>query len=250
LLFQNGASYLCADYIATYGLRPKAVSVALDSARIARSALWPTLIEGIVEGFRRDTLAPIMRRYTFSQLLTSEAAELVRKQRLFLPRWLDSSDRIPPGKCWQILGLSFPNDLHGSYAAEDDPEYVFPLLSQPLQELCLGIPTHLLCMGGRDRGLARRAFARDVPPSILHRSSKGFVDDYVKELLAANLPLIKGLVCDSMLVKERIIDAAMLDQALRLDQSMGMGNAIEILQLASTEAWLRAWQGSKLQAAA
>jgi asparagine synthase (glutamine-hydrolysing) len=91
---------------------------------------------------------------------------------------------------------------------------------------------------------------RDVPASILHRSSKGFVDDYLKQLLAANMPLIKSLVCDSTLVKERIIDASLLEQALRLEHSMGMGNAIEILQLASTEAWLRAWAGSRLQAAA
>jgi len=51
-------------------------------------------------------------------------------------------------------------------------------------------------------------------------------------------------------VKERIINADMLEKALRLDHSMGMGNAIEILQLASTEAWLRAWIGSRLRAAA
>jgi asparagine synthase (glutamine-hydrolysing) len=250
LFFQNGAQYICADYVATYGLRPTSVSVALEAARIARGALWPTWIQGIVEGFRADTLAPILRRYAFSQLLTSEAADEVRKRRLFLPSWFDSSGRIPPGKCWQIIGLSFPNELYGSYAAEDDPEYVFPLLSQPLQELCLRIPTHILNVGGKDRGLARRAFARDVPAAILHRSSKGFVEDYMKELLAANLQLIKNLVCDSVLVKERIIDAALLDQALQLDRSMGMGNAIEIIQLASTEAWLRAWEGSRLQAAA
>ena len=250
LLFQNGANYLCADYIATYGLRGKAISVALDAARITRGALWPTLFQGILDGIRRDTLATVMRRYAFSQLLTAEATDEVRKSRLFLPSWLDVSGAVPPGKCWQIIGLSFPNELYGSYAAEDDPEYVFPLLSQPLQELCLRIPTHILSVGGRDRGLARRAFARDVPPSILHRSSKGFVDDYLKELLVANLSLIKSLVCDSILVKERIVDATALDNALRLDQSMGIGNAIEILQLAATEAWLRAWQGSRLQAAA
>lgn len=250
LLFQNGSAYLCADYVATYGVRPKAVGVALDAARMARGALWPTLFQGVVDGLRGDGLGLLEDRYVFSQLLTSEAADEVRRRRLFLPRWFDWSGRIPPGKCWQIVGLSFANELYASYAAEDDPEYVFPLLSQPLQELCLRIPTHILTAGGRDRGLARKAFAQDVPASILRRTSKSFVDDYLKELLAANLPLVKSLVCDSTLVKERIVDAAILDKALRLDQSMGMGNAVELLQLASTEAWLRAWQGSSLQAAA
>ena len=249
-MFQNGSGYVCADYIATYGLRPKAVSVALDAARMARGALWPTLFQGIVDGFHRDSLAAVTTRYSLSEMLTPEAADEVRKRRLFLPSWFDASGRVPPGKCWQIIGLSFPNELYGSYAAEDDPEFVFPLLSQPLQELCLRIPTHILTVGGRDRGLARRAFARDVPPAILNRTSKGFIDDYLKELLATNLPLIKSLVCDSTLVRERIVDADMLDKALRLDHSMGMGNAIEILQLASTEAWLRAWAGSRLRAAA
>lgn len=250
LLFQNGSAYVCADYIATYGLRPKVVGVALDAARMARGALWPTLFQGIVDGIGRDSLATVMTRYSLSGMLTPEAADEVRKRRLFMPSWFDAGGRVPPGKCWQIIGLSFANDLYASYAAEDDPEFVFPLLSQPLQELCLLIPTHILTIGGRDRGLARRAFVRDVPPSILNRTSKGFVDDYLKELLASNLPLIKSLVCDSALVRERIVDAAVLEKALRLDNAMGMGNAIEILQLASTEAWLRAWAGSRLRAAA
>ena len=49
----------------------------------------------------------------------------------------------------------------------------FPLLSQPVMEACLRVPTWMWVAGGRNRAIARDAFADKLPPAILHRRSKG-----------------------------------------------------------------------------
>src|SRR3546814_12928828 len=50
---------------------------------------------------------------------------------------------------------------------------ISPLLSQPVIEACLGIPSWEACEGGVDRSAARRAFSGALPPSVVGRHGKG-----------------------------------------------------------------------------
>ena len=62
--------------------------------------------------------------------------------------------------------------LQRADAADPEPEIVSPLYAQPPSSFFLRIPIHVHAEGGRDRGLARRAFAREVP----NRSCKAVED--------------------------------------------------------------------------
>ncbi|MGK4422636.1 asparagine synthase-related protein, partial [Klebsiella pneumoniae] len=70
-----------------------------------------------------------------------------------------------------------------SYVEGHDPQdllpTVSPLLSQPLVETCLGVPSWLWFEGGRNRVVARRAFAGDLPADVIWRRSKGTPDSFV-----------------------------------------------------------------------
>ena len=46
LFFQNGAYYVCADFIYTHGVRPRTLSVALDAARIEAARCGPRCASG------------------------------------------------------------------------------------------------------------------------------------------------------------------------------------------------------------
>src|SRR6185312_240696 len=48
-----------------------------------------------------------------------------------------------------------------------------PLLSQPVVEACLRVPSWMSISGGHNRVAARTAFADVLPPDILNRRSKG-----------------------------------------------------------------------------
>ena len=54
----------------------------------------------------------------------------------------------------------------------------YPLLSQPVMEACLSVPTWMWISGGRNRSVARAAFANALPDSILNRRSKGSYTRY------------------------------------------------------------------------
>jgi asparagine synthase (glutamine-hydrolysing) len=63
---------------------------------------------------------------------------------------------------------------------------VSPLVSQPLIELCLAIPTWFWCADGQNRAIARKAFAGDLPPPTLARRSRGTSESFILQALELN----------------------------------------------------------------
>lgn len=117
-----------------------------------------------------------------------------------------------------------------------------PLLSQPLVELCLRIPTYVLIRSGRDRAVARRAFERDLPTGIVRRQAKGRTDQHVRNILDANLDFLRELLLDGLLVRHGFLNRAALELYLGRERSPADFQYAEILQEhACTEAWLRRW---------
>jgi len=249
LFFQNGAHYLCADFIYSHGFRPKMLTIAMQAARMEGGAFWPELRRGIRDGLRRDPLHPVVGSYRFSPLVREDVTAAVREGRLFVPPWLEDPAGIPPGKCWQVIGLSQHDDMYGSFAEENDPECVAPLLSQPLQELCLRIPTYCLTLNGRSRGLARAAFTEDVPPEILKRRSKAFAADYLKCFVAENRRFLEALLLDGLLLKQGILDEKNLNQLLGGTVAPDAAAPIDLLHAVISEAWLQGWMSRRNQVA-
>jgi asparagine synthase (glutamine-hydrolysing) len=155
--------------------------------------------------------------------------------------WLRDGAALPPAKRLQIEAIAncqlfFTPTRRGRVAP-----LLHPLLSQPIVEACLSIPTYVLAPDPRDRGLARDTFADLVPPSILARTGKGEASCYYNRALVGNLPLIRGWLLDGDLVRAGILDRAMLDTVLDEDHLLWADAARPPLLYASIEAWLRYW---------
>src|SRR3546814_11360303 len=71
-------------------------------------------------------------------------------------------------------------------------EPVHPLMSQPIVEACLSVPSWEACRGGIDRSFARRSFARDLPASVIERRVKGGPDQFALPILRTQLPTIRA----------------------------------------------------------
>ena len=100
---------------------------------------------------------------------------------------------------------------YSSFERTDYPERTLPLLSQPLVELCLRIPTYVLIRSGRDRALARRAFANDLPAEIIARYAKGRADHHSRNILDANLAFVRELLLDGALVQKGLLNRTNLE---------------------------------------
>jgi asparagine synthase (glutamine-hydrolysing) len=136
---------------------------------------------------------------------------------------------------------------YSSFTRSARPERTMPLVSQPLVELCLRIPSYVFIRSGRDRALARRAFAPDLPGEIIRRYAKGRADEHARDILAANVTFVRELLLDGVLVRRGLLNRASLEQYLARDRAPEDVDAAdfqynEILQEhICTEAWLRTW---------
>ena len=136
--------------------------------------------------------------------------------------------------------LAIHNYLEG-YRRELETGLIAPLLSQPIIELCLRIPSWMWCEGGKNRVVARRAFADLLPRAILLRRSKGTPDGYSMAIFNNNRNLIRSFLHEGLLAQQGMIDLGAVDQALA-DQSPIRGSAYSrILSFCDIEAWARSW---------
>ncbi len=157
-------------------------------------------------------------------------------------RWFRSG-RLAPGAREILSFLTLPDLFYPPLCDPDQggAESVFPLLSQPLVELCVSIPSYIHFDQGRDRGLARRAFADDVPAPILARSWKDRVQGFPEEILRANLPYFREMLLDGVLVKERYLDRGAVETTLSGKTIKDTASVGEILDHVLVETWLRFW---------
>jgi len=93
--------------------------------------------------------------------------------------------------------------------------------------------------GGHIRGLARRAFTAEVPKAILRRQWKDRPLLQLGQVIAGNLPFIRAQLLDGALVRERILDRAALERALRDAPSGSKAIGSEILSHLDVELWIR-----------
>lgn len=240
LFFQNGSQYACPDYIFERGLRPGVFRVALDAAYMESDVVWALLFRGLRDAISAEPRTLLLDKLIPSDMLAPAVRERVAQQRIFLHPWFSSQRRIPPGKYWQIFGLSAPYGMSSTFADPSDAEDVHPLVSQPLLELCLRIPTYVLASGGVDRALARRAFSAEVPRPILQRRIKGEVHLFPKVLYAKNRPFVRDLLLSGILVSDRIVDRERVERVLNESpDASDLASPTALLSLAAVEAWLQ-----------
>jgi asparagine synthase (glutamine-hydrolysing) len=153
--------------------------------------------------------------------------------------WLDEPGSALPGRAAHIAML-----VAAQGYVEDGPHgtkqaAVSPLVSQPLIEHCLRIPSWDWFAEGRNRAAARRAFERDLPHEIAWRRGKGTPDGLIVALVETNRRWIRDHLGGGLLARAGVIDvAAILDDLDDRGPARGTTSG-RILQLADAESWAR-----------
>jgi asparagine synthase (glutamine-hydrolysing) len=208
-----------------------------DVAHLAPSTVWEVARSAMVQFRRREARLPRPHRNRF---MAEDAVN-----GLPWPAenpWLESPPGVLPGKrrhIWSLLGIQ--NHLEG-YARLADGPILSPLLTQPMMELCIRIPTWHWSEGGRNRAVARAAFADILPEAVIARRSKGGFDSFGAELVDRNRALLRSMLLDGALARHGLLDTGALQRALERPVSDGV-ITVELLGLVDQEAWVRAWQG-------
>jgi asparagine synthase (glutamine-hydrolysing) len=224
-----------ADRLAVEGLGRGFCSTLLDLAEITHCSAWQ-----IANRALRKTWG---HRARFSWPTTTSL--LPRESIASLPQppahpWVDGLEDLLPGQREHAVSILRAMSFCDYLNIADRRPTLYPLLSQPLVELCLTIPSWYCCKGGDNRAVARAAFADRIPDTILRRRTKGAFDGRIAALFEANRRLLREICLDGGLARNRLIDRAALEAVLDQPIITG-GHYARILQFADVEAWAASW---------
>ncbi len=247
LFFQNEARLTVADFVHRHGIRRRLARIAYDAAQLEGLSIWRLLLGAFYNGLVPHHYNPLAEALRYSSLVTTDVVHTVRMKNA---PWSQSTRKTPAGKLWHAYGISCSTDYYDPMGQPSDPELISPLLSQPLIEVALRIPTYVLMVGGWDRGLARRAFADELPLEIARRRSKGGMAECTLEVLQTNLPFVRELLLDGQLVQHGLLDREKVAEALADRPSGVMKGVAAICEHLDREVWLRMWTDQWQRAAA
>lgn len=155
--------------------------------------------------------------------------------------WLSPPSKTPIGKVEHVASLL---RIQGSIDGfeRSGPPLINPLLSQPIVEACLSIPTWQWSSGGRNRAIARQAYAGTLPARLLNRRSKGGPNGFAFRLMNSNRSMLKSLLVGGLLVENDIIDGAIIANTFAGDGPLSSNVCFHLCFLAEAETWCRHWQ--------
>jgi asparagine synthase (glutamine-hydrolysing) len=249
LFFQERSSCGASDFLRSRGLRSGFLSAIGDAARLSGESYWSVARTALADWRTGAPWVPSHltgRRPVFSTETNSPDDDLAYVAH----PWTSGITDLPKGKQGQIWFLAEVTNRHRPAAMPELAPEHHPLLSQPLMELCLRLPTYTLLLGGRPRGLARSAFKGYVPSPILERRSKGGTTSYWMQTVRQSSAYLRQLIMDGTLHRERIIDGRLLDPYLNLSQPIPVAVFSRLIACISAEIWLRSWGNSRVRMAA
>ncbi|MEX0827354.1 MAG: asparagine synthase-related protein, partial [Haliea sp.] len=210
-------------------------------------SIWAVMRCVVDNGFLRRQHDPYAQ--IDQPLILSAAGRDVLNPSCLRHPWVDDAADMPCGKRAAILSVIDTQNFYNSSCAYAD--VVHPLISQPVMELCLQIPSYVLTYSGVDRALVRDAFRKSLPPEIAGRTTKGCTTSYFHGLIVRDLPFLREYLLDGLLSKSGIVDTVFVEASLRESSLVRDARLISpLLNAIRAEVWLRTWNSESRQSAA
>ncbi|NII11299.1 asparagine synthase C-terminal domain-containing protein [Oleiagrimonas sp. C23AA] len=219
-----------ADAWKTKGLRG-AVTAIRDLADMHQCTLWKAA---------RLTLAKRRRPppSAFHPDPTFLAADVASMKPQAHP-WFAAPANALPGDRERIFDLA-GNQLFQDQASRGTKHPLrFPLLSQPVMEACLRTPSWMWIDGGRNRAVARAAFATLLPPSVANRQSKATYMSYLGAVYERNKAQIADFLLSGRLRSQGLLDERALRTFLATPLPARDQSFLRVFDLCMVENWVR-----------
>jgi asparagine synthase (glutamine-hydrolysing) len=178
---------------------------------------------------------------TVCRLVQSDVRQALKTDSRVANSWLSCAGPITQESLLRLGTLAFPPIFYdpSNSHLHRTPYTVSPLCAQPVFEIGMRIPVDVHFDAGRSRGLARRAFVQEVPEPILRRQWKDRPLSQVGAVVQRNLSFIRETLLDGWLMRERILDRAAVELALKNAPTVSTVLAGEILTHVDLELWIR-----------
>jgi len=218
------------------GLGPRTFRTMRDVARAANASLsdaarlsWRSWRGGPRREWERD--------------LTFLAVDAI-PARPFVHPWDAGAEGVSQAKRNHVEAIRRILDFLDRPERWYDRDVVSPLLSQPAVEYCLQIPSWTWVSGGRDRAVARAAFAKRLPPEVVWRRGKGRIESLCVAAYLSQRPALRELLLGGRLASRGLLDTSAIEAYFARDNLDGNFDYFRLLEIADVERWVRSVEGA------
>jgi asparagine synthase (glutamine-hydrolysing) len=179
-------------------------------------------------------------RWAIDTALLSPAVAMDARVDVDHPWLAPPADVLPGSTAHVALLVAIQNFLEG-HDRELVAPVVAPLVAQPVVEASLRTPSWMwISSDGRDRSVAREAFADLLPSRIIQRRSKATPDPVSVEVVERRRPLVLAMLLDGRLAADGVLDKGLIEQMLRGEAPLRASDYARLLALCDVEAWIAA----------
>lgn len=235
VFFASRTVSILADCLATGGLDKRFWGAARALGDLGQTGTWALVWRAVHRAWLRSP-AP---RQPPAVAFLSDVARLIIADTVAHP-WFLPPASVLPGRASHVALLAPAQNLVEAINAQAPYRTISPLVSQPVVEVCLRVPSWLWLAPGRDRATARRAFAPDLPQEIIARRSKGTPTGFVATIFDRYRLAIRDMLLGGRLAEFGLIDEAKLTQALSAPGPVRDLRFVRIMELVDAEAWAAA----------
>jgi asparagine synthase (glutamine-hydrolysing) len=238
-------AYAVSEHLRRRGVTLQAWHLAGQVASLTQESTWTVLLKSLRRWRRGAGMEHQLKMLLpASRLLSEELRASYSNATRFPHPWLSDLQPIPWALVRRLGALLAPPESHNVAKGARAPEIIAPLYSQPATELFLRIPLDVHFQDGRERGLARSAFAQDVPQEILRRTWKDRAPGFLDELVRRHRKFLRELLLDGVLVHEGLLNRDAVEDALSDRISTSLVFPGELLRHLDVEIWARQWPRS------
>lgn len=237
IFLQGPSRYGAADYLIDHRFPWRLAEKVHESSILSRESIWSIAATA--------AKCRIAKRYTPGEASPANGHDFLPPSVvqslgvLHGELWNDRSPHLPPGKQNQIEYLMRLLNRHKPIMDVEVPYEQHPLISQPLIELSLRVPIYHLQRGGRQRAMARHAFADVLPQCIKDREDKGSTDSQVRALLRGSERSLCEMLLDGSLVSLGIIARQPIERILRHHDTYRVHEIFPLLCCIAAEMWIQ-----------
>lgn len=188
----------------------------------------------------RGTLDYIPLSLNFQPWMTDSFKSQVRAD-IFKPLFWEGLKKLSPGKAQHTFAV-YQATLYidRGYRIPGKP-VLNPLLSQPLVEQALSMPTYQTSADGYNRVHFRRAMAKHKKGNYIWRKSKGETSGIVVLGMRAHFDAVCKLLLDGQFSKKGFIDREKLHEKLIAFKHGKTDSLWPLINLIVAEVWLNSW---------
>jgi asparagine synthase (glutamine-hydrolysing) len=255
-LFMSGPTTpAAAEFLKQRGLHPQLLRTvqivsALDgvsAVRVLRGAIRDAWFKNFDSTWRPHKE---VNRQSEERVVDWSLIATVLDDPKFNNPWINAAREVPVGKRWQIFYLPFDDFYYDPATTTRYPERIDVTASQPVAEICLRIPAYVHVQNGWNRGVARDAFAQELPKEIYTRATKGNPMQWAARQTRENVGFIRELLLDGELVRHGLLNRVKLEEALSQSFRKNSYSITRLFDVINAETWLQIWRGAEHRAAA